>query len=109
MTYEQVKLKYYNGGQYNKSVIIRNTEQDFVKFCGMIRKGQFIPPARQNAYKTNLDNLIIWLDSQYCSVDMFLNNLFVNMFSSGQDLVSLLSVLQKDNATDKDFNELEII
>lgn len=109
MAYTSVKLKYYNGGQYNKSVVFYNTEQDFEKFCKMIRNATLIPKARQPYYTRNLDNLIVYLDRQYCDIGFFLNNIFNNMFISGIDLTNFIQTLSKDNATDRDFDKLEII
>jgi len=109
MAYTSVKIKYYNGGQYNKSVVLYNTQKDFDKFCDMIRKAQFTPPARKQAYNNNLVNLVVWLDKQYCDTGFFLNNLYQDMFVAGQELLKLLTILEKDNATEQDFQALEII
>ena len=111
MAYNSIGLIYYTNARKHKLTLRKYNSDDFNAFCRLLVSGQFVPKGeKRNIVLRNLDNLKMWLDGQFCGLDMFLSNLVDDMFyHQGAIAKRFFEVLQQPATTQKDFAQLEII
>ena len=111
MSYDLIALIYYKNNRKQKLVLHKYNADDFQSFCHLLVSGQFVPGGdKRKIVLQNIDNLKMWLDSQFCGLDMFLSNLVDDMFyHQGEIAKRFFAMLQQPTTTQKDFAQLEII
>ena len=111
MFYDSIALIYYKNNRKQKLVLHKYNADDFQSFCHLLVSGQFVPKGeKRDIVLRNLGNLEMWLDSQFCGLDMFLSNLVDDMFyHQGEIAKRFFAMLQQPTTTQKDFAQLEII